>query len=155
MHQKWMARALEQARRALERGEVPVGAVVVVDDEIVGEGHNLVETLQDPTAHAEMLAIQAAASRLGTWRLDDVALYVTLEPCPMCFGAMHLARVPLVVYGAPDPRFGACGSAVDLRSLKSMITDMQVIGGIEAEASQALLKTFFQKLRTTKENLGQ
>ncbi len=149
-----MAAALQQAQKALEKGEVPVGAVVIVENEIVGQGHNLVETFQDPTAHAEILAIQAAASRLGSWRLNDAALYVTLEPCPMCFGAMHLARIPLVVFGAADPRLGACGSAVDLRNLNAMITGMQVIPGVMAEDARQLLQNFFQHLRDKRE-MGQ
>ncbi len=147
MHQRWMAQALQEAQKAFERGEVPVGAVVVVDDEAVGAGHNLVETLQDPTAHAEILAIQSAAGRLGTWRLNDARIYVTLEPCPMCYSAIHLARIPEIVFGAHDPRLGACGSALDLRGLNAMTEPAKIEAGVMAEESRLLLKQFFQKLR--------
>ena len=147
MHQKWMALALQEAQKAFERGEVPVGAVVVVEDEAVGTGHNLVETLQDPTAHAEVLAIQSAAARSGTWRLNDARIYVTLEPCPMCYSAIHLARIPEIVFGAHDPRLGACGSALDLRGLNAMTAPAKIEAGVMAEASRELMQRFFQTLR--------
>ncbi len=113
-HERWMAEALKEARAAAARGEVPVGAVVVRDGCVVGRGRNQVEQLQDPTAHAEILAIGAAAAAGESWRLDDATLYVTLEPCTMCCGAILLARVGRLVYGAPDPRAGAVVSTARL-----------------------------------------
>ena len=106
-HEQFMRAALDEARIAKDRGEVPVGCVIVVDGQIVGRGHNLRETLQDPTAHAEMVAVREAAVKLGSWRLVGATLYVTLEPCPMCAGALVNARVERVVYGAADPKAGA------------------------------------------------
>jgi tRNA(adenine34) deaminase len=146
-HTPWMRLALQEAEKALTRREVPVGAVVVQEGRIVGRGHNLMETLQDPTAHAEMLAITAAANTLASWRLEDAILYVTLEPCMMCTGAALLARVPLIVYGAGDPRYGACGSAMDLTDGRRIDIGAEVVGGVlEAECS-ALLKAFFKSIR--------
>ena len=107
-HDRWMRCALEQARQAYDAEEVPIGAVVVQGERIIGEGHNQREMLNDPTAHAEMIAITQAAEELGSWRLLDCTLYVTLEPCPMCAGAIVQARIPRVVYGTTDPKAGAC-----------------------------------------------
>ena len=106
----WMRRALDQARRAFEAEEVPVGAIVVQAERVIGEGFNQREMLSDPTAHAEMIAITQAAQTLGSWRLTDCRLYVTLEPCPMCAGAIVQSRIPVVIYGAIDPKAGACHS---------------------------------------------
>ncbi|RMD99557.1 MAG: nucleoside deaminase [Calditrichaeota bacterium] len=150
-----MQAAIEEAKKALAKGEVPVGAVVVADGEIVGAGHNMIETFQDATAHAEMIAMNAASSRLGTWRLDDCTIYVTLEPCPMCMGAIHLARIPRLVFGARDPRLGACGSAVDLRQLKAMAPPVDVKEGVLADTSRELLQKFFDNLRNKKKQMGQ
>ncbi len=150
MHQKWMQLALSEARKAGERGEVPIGAVVVYEDRVIARGHNLIETLQEPTAHAEIIAVNAAANALLSWRLEEVTLYVTLEPCPMCLGAIHLARIPRLVYGAGDPRLGACGSRIDLTGLDAMGPPVEIIAGVEAEESAQLLKSFFQKLRREK-----
>ncbi|MDZ7371573.1 MAG: tRNA adenosine(34) deaminase TadA [candidate division KSB1 bacterium] len=147
VHEKWMSAALEEARKAFAKGEVPVGAVVVSDNCIIGRGHNLVETLQDPAAHAEMLAVSSAAAATAGWRLEDAVLYATLEPCMMCAGAVLLARIPLIVYGAADPRYGACGSRLDLVGHNGLDVHAQVISGVlEAECS-SLLKDFFKKLR--------
>ena len=142
-----MEQAFREAEKALAKGEVPVGAVVVYEGRVIGRGHNLVETLQDPTAHAEMIALTAAATSLASWRLNGAALYVTLEPCPMCMGALLLARVSMVVYGAPDPRYGACGSVVDLANCKQLHTDIHLVGEVMAERSSALLREFFAQLR--------
>ncbi|MDZ7374006.1 MAG: tRNA adenosine(34) deaminase TadA [candidate division KSB1 bacterium] len=146
-HERWMQEALVEARKALEKGEVPVGAVVVYEERIVGRGHNLVETILDPTAHAEMLAITAAAGALADWRLKDCSLYVTLEPCPMCAGAVVLSRMRRVVFGARDPRWGACGSAYHILNAANPEVRVELIPGVcEAEAS-SLLREFFAKLR--------
>lgn len=147
MHIKWMELALAEAEKAYSKGEVPIGAVIVLDDEVIGSGHNLVETLQDPTAHAEMLAIAQAVNAQSSWRLNDARLYVSLEPCPMCFGACHLARISNIIYGADDPRLGACGSKVDLTNLDAMSSPISLEKGILAEQSRALIQQFFKELR--------
>ncbi len=146
-HTTWMRLALQEAEKALTKNEVPVGAVVIHDNRVIGRGHNLMETLQDPTAHAEMLAITAAANTLASWRLEDAILYVTLEPCLMCTGASLLARIPTIVFGAADPRYGGCGGAMNLIDGKKLDVKIEVVSGIlEAECS-GLLKEFFAKLR--------
>ncbi|QIA28122.1 nucleoside deaminase [Thermaerobacter sp. PB12/4term] len=142
-----MAEALAEARRALALGEVPVGAVAVYQDAIIARGHNLRERLGDPTAHAEILVLRKAAARLGGWRLEGVTLYVTLEPCPMCAGAIVLARVPRLVYGAPDPKAGAAGSLMNLVQHDRLNHRVELRSGVLAEASAALLRGFFRGLR--------
>jgi len=146
-HERWMGEALKEARAAAARGEVPVGAVVVRDGAVLGRGSNQVEQLQDPTAHAEILAIGAAASAGESWRLDDATLYVTLEPCTMCCGAILLARVGRLVYGAPDPRAGAVASTARLLEGNPSRHGLEVVGGIAAEACGALLSDFFRERR--------
>lgn len=142
--------AMNEAKLAGEDGEVPVGAVIVCDGRIVGRGRNACERLQDATAHAEMIAITAASQAVGSWRLEDCTLYVTLEPCPMCLGACLNARVKRVVYGAREPKAGACGSVVDLRAPPGFNHSLDVIGGVLAEESGDLLKGFFRALRERK-----
>ncbi len=138
-----MELALKEARRALVRGEVPVGAVVLWDGRVVARGHNLRETLQDPLAHAECIALRQAARAVGRWRLDRAVLVATLEPCPMCMGAALQARVPVLVYGASDPRAGAAGSLYDLSDDPRLNHSMRVVRGVrEAEAAE-LLRRFF------------
>jgi tRNA(adenine34) deaminase len=148
-HTGWMKYALQEAQRAFDKGEVPVGAVVVYDGLVVGKGYNLVETLQDPTAHAEMLAITAAANYLASWRLDDSTLYTTLEPCTMCAGAILLARIPLVVFGAKDRRYGACGSVLQVAMNDKLDVSTKVISGVLETESQEMLQKFFTKIRST------
>jgi tRNA(adenine34) deaminase len=143
----WMREALAEAERALAHGDVPVGAVAVRDGAIVGRGHNRKEVDADPTAHAEMIALQEAARSLGGWRLVGVTLYCTLEPCPMCAGAMVLARLPRLVYGAVDPKAGAAGSVIELLRDPRLNHQVAVTGGVLAEESQALLERFFAELR--------
>jgi tRNA(adenine34) deaminase len=143
----WMREALAEAERALSHGDVPVGAVAVRDGVIVGRGHNRKEVDADPTAHAEVLALQEAARTLGGWRLVGVTLYCTLEPCPMCAGAMVSARLPQLVYGADDPKLGAAGSVVELLRDPRLNHRVTVIRGVLAEESQALLERFFARLR--------
>jgi len=148
-HEHWMQFALREAEKAAGRGEVPVGAVVVGHDQLIGRGHNLVETLQDATAHAEMIAITAAAGSSGSWRLDGATLYVTLEPCPMCSGAVLLSRISNVVYAARDPRFGACGSVTNVLEKNPFGPPVEIVSGILENQCQQLLQSFFQKLRQT------
>ncbi len=147
-HERWMLEALAEARKALEKGEVPVGAVVVYEGRVVGRGHNLVESILDPTAHAEIVAIQAAANRLVDWRLNDCTLYVTLEPCPMCAGAVVLSRIGRVVFGARDPRWGACGSIFHVLDAESPDVKVELVSGVCESEAAGLLKEFFETLRT-------
>ena len=142
-----MEEALRQARKAVAKGEVPVGAVLVVKGKIVTRAHNQVEELKDATAHAEMLAVTAAAGELDGWRLTEATVYVTKEPCPMCAGAMVLSRVKRVVYGAADPRMGAAGGAMNLLQFAGMNHQCEVTGGVRAEECRDLLKEFFQAKR--------
>ena len=143
----WMDRALALARRAAAVGEVPVGAVLVVGDEVLGEGWNQSISACDPTAHAEVIALRAAAARLGNYRLVGSTLYVTLEPCPMCAGAMVHARVARLVFGAADPRTGAAGTVFDLLRSTALNHRAEVTGGILAEECGTLLREFFRARR--------
>ncbi|WP_041389247.1 tRNA adenosine(34) deaminase TadA [Spiribacter salinus] len=144
---RFMARALELAHEAAVAGEVPVGAVVVAGDRIVGEGWNQPIATRDPSAHAEILALRAAGQTLEAYRLPGTRLYVTLEPCPMCLGAMIHARVDEVIYGASDPKTGACGGALSLHEAPAHNHQLTVRGGVEADASAELLKGFFRARR--------
>jgi len=145
-----MREALSEAQQAQARGEVPIGAVVVHEGEIVGRGYNLRETSQDPTTHAEMLAIRQAAETLGSWRLLETTLYVTLEPCVMCMGAIILARIPRLVYACRDPRAGAAGSIYDFSSDERFNHRVATTEGVLQEECSALLSRFFQDLRSRK-----
>ncbi len=147
MHEEFMRMALAEAEAAAREDEVPVGAVIVHQDRVIAAAHNQREQLQDPTAHAEMIAITQAAHALGSWRLDGCTLYVTLEPCPMCAGAMVLARLPLLVYGAMDPKAGAVDSLYRLLSDPRLNHRVQVVSGILARPCGAILTEFFQKKR--------
>lgn len=144
---RWMQAAYDEAVLAAQEGEVPVGAVVVEGGRILGRGHNRIEALQDPTAHAEMLAITAAANTLGTWRLEGTTLYVTLEPCLMCAGAIFLARVRRLTYAAPDPKRGVLGSVIDVSQAETLNHHTEVEQGPLVEECASLLKAFFEKLR--------
>ncbi|MGV8978907.1 MAG: tRNA adenosine(34) deaminase TadA [Cellulomonas sp.] len=147
---RWMAVAIDEARAALDSGDVPVGAVVVgPDGEVVGRGHNARERDHDPTAHAEVVALRAASVRLGRWRLDDCTLVVTLEPCLMCAGATVLARVPRLVLGAWDPKAGACGSQWDVVRDRRLNHRVEVVGGVLEDECGALLREFFEQRRVT------
>jgi tRNA(adenine34) deaminase len=146
-HERWMELAIDQARRALDHDDVPIGAVVVRAGAAIGAGHNERELRQDPTAHAEIIALRAAAAAVGSWRVLDATLYVTLEPCAMCAGAIVLARVPRVVYGCPDPKAGAAGSILDVLSEPRLNHRPQVTGGVLAPACAALLTDFFAARR--------
>jgi tRNA(adenine34) deaminase len=152
-HEHWMEFAIKEARQALEEEEVPIGAVIVWENRIIGRGHNQIERLQDPTAHAEMIAITAAASHLESRRLLNCALYVTLEPCVMCAGAIVLARIPLLVFGAFDPKAGACGTLYNVVGDGKLNHRVETISGILGEQCSEVLKEFFVKLRA-KEGIG-
>ena len=142
-----MARALELAQQAGAMAEVPVGAVVYQGDTLLGEGHNLRESANDPTAHAEMIAIRQAAAQVGSWRLIDCTLAVTLEPCPMCAGAIVNARVPRLIYGAADPKMGCVDSLHQLCTDARFNHRVAVMGGVEATAAGDLLRAFFRARR--------
>ncbi|GEN34231.1 tRNA adenosine(34) deaminase TadA [Aneurinibacillus danicus] len=143
----YMGLAIEEAKKAEALGEVPIGAVVVRDGQVVGRGYNLRETAKDPLAHAELIAIKQASETMGGWRLIGATLYVTLEPCPMCAGAIVQARIPRVVYGAMDPKAGCAGSLMNLLQEERFNHQVEMVQGIcEAECS-ALLKDFFRALR--------
>jgi tRNA(adenine34) deaminase len=143
----FMRLALREAERALEHDDIPVGAIVVLDGEVVGTGHNEREVRADPTAHAELIALRDAARALGTWRVLESVLYVTLEPCAMCAGAIVLARVPRVVFGASDPKAGAAGSVLDVLGEPRLNHHPQVESGLLAEESADLLRSFFASRR--------
>ena len=142
-----MALALEEAARAPDHDDVPVGAVAVHDGLVVASAHNERERRQDPSAHAELLALRAAAVHLGSWRLSGVTLYVTLEPCPMCAGALVAGRVARLVFGTPDPRAGACGSLYNLCADPRLNHEVTVTAGVLADESAKLLRGFFSGLR--------
>jgi len=147
----FMEEALRQARKAAAKGEVPVGAVLVVGGSILTKAHNQVEELKDATAHAEMLAVTAAAGELGDWRLNEATVYVTKEPCPMCAGAMVLSRVKRVVFGAADPKGGAAGGALNLLQFDGLHHKCEIRSGVRAEECRELLRDFFQKQRAEKD----
>lgn len=150
MHDFFMEQALIEAKKALAIKEVPIGAVVVRNGEIIGRGFNQRETLQDPTAHAEIIAIRAAAIRLNSWRLTNTTLYVTLEPCPMCAGAIVNSRVETLVYGALDPKAGAVSSLMKLVEDERLNHQVKVIAGVAQEQCSRLLQDFFRELRLKK-----
>jgi tRNA(adenine34) deaminase len=142
-----MKQALREAERAYEQDEVPVGAVVVQKGKIIGRGYNQIERLQDPTAHAEMIAITAATNHLQSRRLDECILYVTLEPCPMCAGAIVLSRIPTLVFATFDPKAGACGTLYNIVHDKRLNHTVHVISGVCDRDSEELLKGFFGRVR--------
>lgn len=143
----WMEKALELARQAAEKGDVPVGAILVKDDTCIAAAHNLRELSGNPIAHAEMLVIQEASQKVGNWRLTGTTLYVTLEPCAMCAGAIVLARIPKVVYAANDPKAGAAGTLYNILQDERLNHQVELVSGICAEESSVLLKSFFKNCR--------
>jgi tRNA(adenine34) deaminase len=148
-HEYWMKQAFREAEIAFEKKEVPIGAVIVHQNKIIARGHNLIETLQDPTAHAEMIALTAAAEYLGSRRLLDTVLYVTVEPCVMCAGAIVLARVPVLVFGTNDPKAGGCGSLYNIVQDSRLNHRVIVEKGILQNKCSLILSDFFRKLRDT------
>jgi tRNA(adenine34) deaminase len=147
MDESWMAEALAEARRAADEGEVPIGAVVVFEGRVAGRGRNARERLADPTAHAEILALQEAARSLGRWRLTGATIYATLEPCPMCAGALVNARIDRLVYAVPDPKAGAAGTLFDIPRDARLNHRVQVDSGVLATECGALLRDFFKARR--------
>jgi tRNA(adenine34) deaminase len=145
---KFMFAALQEAEKAFEEKEVPVGAVIVKKNRIIGRGYNQVEKLKDATAHAEMIALTAAANHLGNWRLNECSIYVTLEPCIMCTGAMLSSRINELFFSTFDPKFGACGSVYNLAKDGKANHKIKVYSGIYAEESKKLLQDFFLKIKT-------
>lgn len=143
----YMGLAIAEARKAEALGEVPIGAVIVKDGQVVGRGYNLRETAKDPLAHAELIAIKEASETMGGWRLIGATLYVTLEPCPMCAGAIVQARVPRIVYGAMDPKAGCAGSLMNLLQEERFNHQVEMIQGVREEECSELLKNFFRSLR--------
>jgi tRNA(adenine34) deaminase len=143
----FMQMALDKARLAPSFGEVPIGAVLVLDGQILAQVHNFREIWQDPTAHAEIVAIREASTRLGSWRLNGATMYVTIEPCSMCAGAIIQSRVTRLVFGARDPKAGACGSVFNLPDERRLNHRVQVIGGVLERESQELMQSFFRRLR--------
>ncbi|MCK9572571.1 MAG: tRNA adenosine(34) deaminase TadA [Candidatus Omnitrophica bacterium] len=150
LNELYMREALKEAQEAFEEDEVPVGAVIVFDNKIIARGHNQIERLKDPTAHAEMIAITSAANFLDTKWLNQANLYVTIEPCSMCAGAIVLARIKKLYFGAKDPKTGACGSVVDIANHKKLNHRVEVSGGVLKEDCSLLLKRFFARLRSSK-----
>ncbi|MDH7605649.1 MAG: tRNA adenosine(34) deaminase TadA [Melioribacter sp.] len=146
---KFMYSALQEAQRAFEENEVPIGAVIVYQDKIIARGYNQTEKLKDPTAHAEMIAITAAANYLQNWRLNECDLYVTAEPCIMCTGAILLSRIKNVYFGTYEPKFGACGSLYNIIENNKYNHKPNVFSGIYAEESKALLEKFFLQKRAS------
>ncbi|MED1094653.1 MULTISPECIES: tRNA adenosine(34) deaminase TadA [Bacillus] len=150
----FMKEAIKEARKAGEKGEVPIGAVLVLNGEIIARAHNLRETEQRSMAHAEMLVIDEACQTLGTWRLEDTELYVTLEPCPMCAGAIVLSRVSKVVFGAHDPKGGCAGTLMNLLTDERFNHQAEVVGDVLADECGRLLSDFFKALRMKKKSQG-
>ncbi len=146
-HEFWMKHAFNEAEKALELGETPVGAVIVKEGKIIGRGGNRVETYKDPTAHAEIIAIGAASEETAYARLINSAMYVTLEPCPMCAGAIVLARIPQLFYGAADPKMGACGSIYNICRDKSLNHQVEVTSGVMERECSSILREFFISVR--------
>ena len=149
-HEKWMKLAFCEAEKAFEQNEVPIGSVVVHKGQIIGRGHNQCESLNDPTAHAEIIAITSAANTLNDWRLTGCELYVTKEPCPMCAGALWLSRIKRCVFGAYDPKGGFLGSISNLMDHKQLNHHYEIEGGVLAEECSQILRTFFRRLREKK-----
>jgi tRNA(adenine34) deaminase len=145
--EKWMRHALAEAQLALNKDEVPIGAVVVYEDKIIGRGYNQVESLNDPTAHAEIIAIGAACNFMSSWRLSDAHLYVTIEPCTMCAGAIVLSRIDRLIYGAKDPKAGACGSLYNIVQDGRLNHQVEIVPHVLEEECSQLLREFFEKVR--------
>ncbi|HCK98893.1 MAG TPA: tRNA-specific adenosine deaminase [Candidatus Marinimicrobia bacterium] len=145
--------AFKEAERAFDKGEIPVGAVIIRKNSIIGKGHNMRENLNDPTAHAEIIAITSAAATIESWRLDDCTIYVSLEPCPMCTGAIINARIPRVVFGAYDEKAGMCGSVDNLCDMNLLNHRAVVKGGVMEEKCQSIMNAFFKKVRESKSSI--
>lgn len=143
----FMKEALKEAKKAFDEDEVPIGTVAVYKNQVIGRGHNQTEQLNDPTAHAEMIAITAAANALNSWRLNEVNIYTTVEPCIMCAGALVLARVKRIIFGAHDEKFGGCGSVFSIVNEKKLNHQIEITDGVLKEQAASLLKSFFERRR--------
>ena len=148
-HRHWMEYAFREAEKAYDQKEVPIGAVIVFENKIIGRGYNQIEKLQDPTAHAEIIAITAAANYLGSRRLLDTSLYVTIEPCPMCAGAIVQSRIPKLIFGAPDSKAGACGTLYNIVNDDRLNHKVEVLSGVLENKCSLIISDFFRKLRET------
>jgi tRNA(adenine34) deaminase len=149
-HEYWMQCAINEARKAEAKAEVPIGCIIVKDGRIISRGHNLRETSRDPSAHAELIAIKKAARKLDSWRLLDCTLYVTLEPCTMCMGAIILSRIPVVVFGCYDPKGGAAGSLYDLSNDPRLNHSVKLVQNVLQSECSGMLSSFFAALRGSK-----
>lgn len=149
-YKDYMAMAFQEAQNAYELGEVPVGAVIIFENKIIGRGYNQVETLKDASAHAEMIALSAAYNYFGDWRLENCTLFCTLEPCAMCAGALVLSRIERIVYGAKDPKFGACGSIFEIPTESKLNHNIEIVSGVMEEPIASMMRSFFQELRLKK-----
>jgi len=152
-YQFFMEKALREAQVAYDKDEVPIGAVVVQNNRIIGRGHNLTRSLNDATAHAEMIAITSATEIVGDWRLEDCFLFSTVEPCAMCAGAAVLSRIKAIIFGAKDPKFGACGSIFEIPTEPKLNHRIELVSGVMEEESVALMQSFFKKIRGRKETI--
>ena len=153
IHEKYMKLALKEAKKAYDKKEIPVGAIIVKDDKVIARAHNLKEIKNDTTKHAELLAIQRASKKLGCWRLEDCEMYVTLEPCSMCAGALIQSRIKKVYIGTMDYKTGACGSVLNLLSDYKFNHNVEIETGVLAEECEKILKDFFKELRVDKKNM--
>lgn len=149
-HENFMAQALREAQRAYDASEAPIGAVIVFENKVVGRGYNRTIALHDPTAHAEMIAITSASETVGDWRLENCDLYSTIEPCIMCAGAAVIARIRHIYYGAPEPKFGGCGSVMEIPMQEKLNHQCGITGGILQADCAELMQQFFRKLRDNK-----
>ena len=150
----FMRLALQQAEIAFEDGEVPVGSVVVFDGKVIGRGYNRTATLHDATAHAEMIALSAAYNHFGDWRLENCYLFSTLEPCAMCAGAAVLSRIKTIVFGARDPKFGACGSIFDIPTETRLNHRIEIVEGVLADEVAEMMRMFFRQVRENRERIN-
>ena len=153
-YEDYMRLAIQQASEAFEADEVPIGAVVVHHNKIIGRGYNQVECLKDATAHAEMIALSAAFNHIGDWRLEDCYLFSTVEPCTMCAGAAMLSRIKRIVFGASDPKFGACGSIFNVPAEKKLNHRIEVVSGILSDEISEMMKQFFKQIRMQKDRIN-
>lgn len=153
-HEDYMRLAIQQADEAFEADEVPIGAVVVHNSRVIGRGFNQTERLKDATAHAEMIALSAAYNQLGDWRLEDCYLFSTVEPCTMCAGAAVLSRIKTIVYGAADPKFGACGSIFNVPTEKKLNHRIEVVSGVLSDEISEMMKQFFKQIRLQKDRIN-
>ena len=153
-YEDYMRLAIQQAGEAFEADEVPIGAVVVHHNKVIGRGYNQIERLKDATAHAEMIALSAAFNHIGDWRLEDCYLFSTVEPCTMCAGAAVLSRIKRIVYGAGDPKFGACGSIFNVPTEKKLNHRIEVVSGVLSEEISDMMKQFFKQIRLQKDRIN-